>query len=756
MSLSFATLKRYIRITMAFPYYKQLNEMDCGPTCLRMIAKFYGKHFNTQDLRQDADFSKSGVSFLGLSEAAERKGFRTRGIRLTYRQLVDNARLPCILHWDSNHFVVLFRAASKWQRLLPERFRYDMLHVADPATSSLMLTKKEFLLHWNNNYLKGGEQGGFALLLEPSPKFYEQQSHREHKLNWSIVFQYLRTSRWPILQVFIALLVASGLQLILPFLTQSIVDNGISTRNTSFITIILIAQMTLVFSRTLVDFIRSRILLGISIVVNLSILSDFWIKLTRLPLSYFDTHRTGDTLQRINDNKTVQSFLTGSALSTALSVVNLLIYAVVLAVYRIELLLVFAIGSILYFAWIRFFLRFRRKINYQTFHNSSRENTATLQLIQGMQEIRLNNAQKLKRWEWENIQTSIFKLNLKTLSYSQLQQAGAMLITQGKDIVITFLAAKLVIQGDLTLGAMLAIQYIIGQMGGPIEQFVGFVQNAQDARLSMERINEVHQLNEEEDPSKTYITHLPEDKTIRINNLFFTYPGAGNITVLEDITMTIPAGQITAIVGISGSGKTTLLKLLMRFYDHYSGDITVGDVSLRYISPGFWRDNLGAVLQDGYIFNDTIAGNIAVGEEYPDYQRLIHCCKTANILSFIESLPAGLDTLLGAEGTGLSQGQKQRLLIARAVYRDPKYILFDEATNSLDANNERSIVQNLSDFFAGRTVIIVAHRLSTIRHADNIIVLGNGKILEEGTHSQLYAAEGKYFELVKNQLELDL
>jgi ATP-binding cassette subfamily B protein len=727
---------------MTFPYYKQLNEMDCGPTCLRMIAKYYGKHFNMQELRQESDLNKSGVSFLGLAEAAEKKGFRTRGVRLTFEQLTDGARLPCILHWDLHHFVVLTPPRSVRGRLFPRLFGNHTLYIADPATSLLALTKKEFLHHWNSNLVKGGEPSGFALLLEPSPKFYDQHSDREQKLNWSIVLQYLRTSHWQIAQVIIALLIASILQLILPFLTQSVVDNGISTRNVPFVTVILVAQLMLMFSKTVVDFIRSRILLVISIIVNLSILSDFWIKLTRLPLSYFDMHRTGDTLQRITDNKVVQSFLTGNALSTAFSILNLLIYAVVLAFYRIELLVVFAIGSGLYFGWIYLFLRFRRKINYQTFHNSSRENTATLQLIQGMQEIRLNNAEKIKRWEWENIQTSIFKLNLKTLSYSQVQQAGAMLITQGKDIVITFMAAELVIQGDLTLGAMLAIQYIIGQMGSPIEQFVGFVQSAQDARISMERINEVHQLHEEEDTSKTYITHLPEDKTIRLNNLFFTYSGAGNAAVLEDITLTIPAGKITAIVGSSGSGKTTLLKLLMKFYDHYSGEVMIGEMNLRYISPAFWRSTLGAVLQDGFIFNDTIAGNIAVGEEYPDYQRLIRCCKTANILSFIESLPAGLHAMLGAEGTGLSQGQKQRLLIARAVYRDPEYIFFDEATNSLDANNERSIVQNLSTFFAGKTVIVVAHRLSTIRHADKIIVLGTGKKLEEGTHSELYAAEG--------------
>jgi ATP-binding cassette subfamily B protein len=374
--------------------------------------------------------------------------------------------------------------------------------------------------------------------------------------------------------------------------------------------------------------------------------------------------------------------------------------------------------------------------------------------VQGMQEIRLNNAEQLKRWEWENIQAGIFKLNFKTLTYSQFQQAGALLINQGKDVVITFLVASLVIEGKLTFGAMLAIQYIIGQLSGPIEQFVGFAQSAQDAKISMERLNEIHQLKDEENINTTYIHQLPDNKTIRFNNLSFTYPGAGNEPVLESINLEIPEGKVTAVVGVSGSGKTTLLKLLLKFYDHYNGEIKIGETNFKYISSSFWRKQCGAVLQDGYIFNDTIARNIAVGGEVINYKKLIHCCKTANILSFIESLPNGFNTQLGSEGVGISQGQKQRLLIARSIYKSPEYLFFDEATNALDANNEKAIVENLQDFFKGRTVVVVAHRLSTVKNADKIIVLYEGKIAEEGTHQQLSQQRGRYFELVKNQLEL--
>lgn len=736
---------------ITFIFYKQLNAMDCGPTCLRMVAKYYGRHYNVDGIRQVAGYGKEGVSLLGISDAAEKIGFRTRGVQLTFNQLVNEATLPCILHWGQNHFVVL-PPFSKWKR-------QNKIKIVDPAKGMLSYAKEEFIQKWISTVNEAGEPVGTALLLEPTPEFYKQEGEKENKLSWGLVLQYLQNSKWQIGQVFIALFITSVLQLIFPFLTQSIVDTGINTQNIQYITIVLIAQLMLVFSRTMVDFIRSRLLLHISTIVNLSILSDFWIKLTKLPISYFDSHHTGDTLQRIGDHKQIQIFLTGTALTTLFSLFNFIIFAFVLAQYNVQLFFVFAVGSVLYFLWVQLFLRIRRKINYQTFHISAKENNATLQLVQGMQEIKLHNAEKLKRWEWENIQAGIFKLNFKNLTYSQIQQAGALLINQGKDVVITFLVASLVIEGKLTFGAMLAIQYIIGQLSSPIEQFVGFVQSAQDAKISMERLNEIHQLQDEEaflNPSEggTYIPSLPQERTLTFANLSFTYPGAGNEAVLENINLQIPEGKVTAIVGVSGSGKTTLLKLLLKFYDYYTGDIKIGETNFKYISPSFWRKQCGAVLQDGYIFNDTIARNIGVGDEVIDYSKLLHCCKIANILSFIESLPNGFNTQLGSEGVGMSQGQKQRLLIARAIYKDPEYLFFDEATNALDANNEKAIVENLQEFFKGRTVIIVAHRLSTVKNANKIIVLHKGAIAEEGTHQELSQLKGMYYELVKNQLEL--
>ncbi|MCD2424428.1 peptidase domain-containing ABC transporter [Niabella pedocola] len=714
-----------------------------------MIARYYGKVYSGETLRNMTGFNRGGVSLLGISDTAEKIGFRTTAAKVSFEQL-ESAIFPAIIHWNGNHFVVLTSVGKK------------EVKIADPSKGIISYTVSEFLKHWTSSKDRDGIDVGVVLLLEPTPIFYESEAEKEQKLSWTVVSKYLLTAKWQLIQVFIAFIITSLLTLIVPFLTQSVVDVGINAQNLQYVVIVLIAQAMLFFSQTIIGLIRSRIMLRISNILNIQILSDFWIKLTKLPVSYFDIHHTGDTLQRIGDHGKIQGFLLGTALSTVFSFFNFIIYAIVLMIYSIQLFFVFSVGSILYFVWVQLFLKIRRKINYETFHLSAKENNTTLQMIQGMQEIRLNNAEKQKRWEWENIQANVFKLGFKSLNYSQIQSAGAILINNVQGIVISFIVAKLVIDGKLTFGSMLAIQYIIGQLSGPIQQWVGFVQSFQDAKISMERLNEIHQLDDEEDKNKSYVTQLPEDKSIAINRLSFTYPGAGNEPVLEGIDLVIPEKKVTAIVGSSGSGKTTLVKLLLKVYEQYEGEIRVGSstvnskegLKFNFLSHPFWRSECGAVLQDGYIFNESIARNVAVGDEEIDYNKLIKSCSIANIHSFVESLPNGYYTKLGAEGTGMSQGQKQRLLIARAVYKDPEYLFFDEATNALDANNEKEIIENLDLFFKGRTVVIVAHRLSTVKNADKIVVLEKGKIEEEGTHDELSALKGKYYELVKNQLEL--
>jgi ATP-binding cassette subfamily B protein len=717
-----------------------------------MVAKHYGRTVNREALRQQAQISKEGVSMLGIAEAAEKIGFSTRGVTLTYGELIKEAKLPAILHWSQNHFIVIITVNRREVR------------IADPGWGIITYSKEEFCRQWiSTKDETTGEGLGVALLLEPMPAFYEQsdisestlrQSQDEKKLGWGRLFSYLTLHKKYIAQVFMAMGIASLLQLVFPFLTQSIVDTGISTGDLPFIYLVLIAQLVLFFSRMIVEFIRSRLLLFISTHINASILSDFWIKLMKLPISFFDTKMTGDIIQRLGDHKRIESFLTGSTLSVLFSLVNLVLFSVILLLYNKTIFFIFATGSILYFFWIKLFLKFRRQMDFKRFAIASKENTATMQLIYGMQEIKLNSAEQSRRWEWENLQAQLFKLGFKGLSLSQYQQAGVFFINEGKNILITFFVAKAVLEGQLTLGAMMAIQYIIGQLNSPVEQLIGFTQAAQDAKISLERLNEIHQLEEEEPAEKAFITRLPDDKGIKMESLSYTYPGAGNEPVLKNINLHIPEGKVTAIVGMSGSGKTTLLKLLLRFYENYSGEIRVGEASLKYISPRYWRKQCGSVMQDGYIFNDSIAKNVAVSDEMPDYQKLIHACKVANILSFVEGLPLGFNTKIGAEGNGISAGQKQRILIARAVYKNPEYIFFDEATNALDANNEKVIMENMGDFFHNKTVVVVAHRLSTVKNADNIIVLNNGEIAEQGTHNELTARKGEYFQLVKNQLEL--
>ena len=712
--------------------------MDCGPTCLRMVAKYYGRNFRLETLRQFCEISKEGVSLLGISDASEKIGFRSLGVKLNFRDLKES-ELPCILHWRQNHFVVLYKIQN------------NKYYLADPGNGLVMLAETEF----NNNWLGDTEtMEGIALLLAPTPQFYEQEDEKGSEIRWSFLLRYLIIYRKLIIQLLLGLGVGSILQLIAPFLTQSIVDIGINTRNLNFIFIILIAQIALIIGRVSVEFIRSWILLHMSTRVNISILTDFLIKLMKLPISFFDTKMTGDIMQRMNDQQHIESFLTGSTLTTIFSMFNLVVFSVVLVYYNIPIFLVFALSSILYIAWIVIFLKRRRVLNYKSFEVSAKNQSSIVQLISGMQEIKLNNCEQQRRWEWEHIQARLFKFNVKTLALSQYQQGGATFINEGKNILITFLSAEAVINGNLTLGAMVAIQYIVGQLSSPIEQLISFIQGFQDAKISLERLNEIHQMQDEESAAKEWNHTLPENKSLTINNLTFHYPGAGNEPVLENINLQIPEGKTTAIVGMSGSGKTTILKLLLRFYEPKKGEIKVGDQSIHNVGFRTWRSHCGVVMQDGFIFSDTIEKNIAVGDEYPDKEKLRHAIKVSNIQDFIDGLPLGLNTKIGAEGNGVSQGQRQRILIARAVYKNPQYLFFDEATNALDANNERVIINNLSEFFKGRTVIIVAHRLSTVSNADNIILLDKGRIVEQGTHNELTSLKGDYYKLVKNQLEL--
>ncbi|PJJ84440.1 peptidase domain-containing ABC transporter [Mucilaginibacter auburnensis] len=722
---------------LTFPHYKQQDQMDCGPTCLRIIGKHYGRALSIQRLRALCFVNKRGVNLLAISEAAEKIGFRTQGVKITLN-LLKEAELPCILHWRQNHYVVLYKIKG------------DKFYISDPVQGLIVSDEEAFTKNW---FSHRDFQNGVALLISPSPQFYQQEDDKV-RLSWFSIFRYFYDYKRLVIQLLIGLGIGTLLSLVTPFLTQAIVDIGVNTRNINFVYLILIAQVMLFIGSTSVNFIRSWILLHISTRVNISILTDFLIKLMKLPISYFESKTTGDIMQRMNDQQRIETFLTGTTLSTLFSLINLFVFTVILVYYDAVIFTVSLISTVVYVGWIALFLNRRRDLNYKQFDNSSSNQNNIVELVSGIQEIKLNNCEQQKRWGWEHIQAKLFKYKVQNLALNQYQQGGTLFINQAKNIIITFLSVKAVVNGEITLGGMMAIQYIVGQVSNPIDQLLGFVQSYQDAKISLERLNDVHELEDEESVDKEWIYNLPEIKTIAIKNLDFRYPGAGNDLVLENINLIIPHGKTTAIVGMSGSGKTTLLKLLLRFYEPEKGDIKVNETHLNQISFKTWRNACGTVMQDGFIFSDTIENNIAVGDEMPDKEKLAMAIKTANLDDYISELPFGLHTKIGSGASGLSQGQKQRLLIARAVYKNPDYLFFDEATNALDANNERVIMDNFNDFFFGRTVVIVAHRLSTVSNADNIIVMDKGKIIEQGTHQQLAALKGEYYGLVKNQLEL--
>lgn len=734
--------------------------MDCGPTCLRMIAKYYGKVFHIKTLRERSFITREGVSMLGISDAAESLGFRTLGVRLNWEQLVNDAPLPFIAHWKKNHFVVVYKISTKrnfLNVLLKNHTIKDIddvwIHVADPSRGLVKYKASEFKNAWFSTK-KDNEEKGHCLILEPTPEFYEVQDEKVDRKRWGYLFSYLRPYKSLILQLILSFVVASILQLILPFLTQAIVDKGVNYKDISFLAIILIAQLALIIGSASVGFIRGWIMLHLTTRVNISLISDFLAKLMRLPIAFFDSKMTGDLMQRMGDNGRIQGFLTSTAINIVFSAANFLIYSCIIAFYNLHIFGIFLLGSVLYVIWVSTFLRYRRELDNRRFAQSASNQSNIIQLITGMQEIKLNNCEKQKRWEWERIQAMLFKISVRGLMLGQYQGAGALVINGAKNFIITYLVAKSVIDGQMTLGMMLAMQYIIGQLNGPVESLIGFMQSWQDAKISLERLGEIQEKDAEDSDSALKTLELPSDRTITLKNLSFQYEGPHSPFVLENIDLVIPANKVTAIVGTSGSGKTTLLKLLLGFYLPTKGEIQVGASRLDAINCRVWRQHAGAVMQEGFIFSDTIANNIAISEETVDKERLYHAVTVANIRDFIESLPLGYNTKIGSEGHGISQGQKQRILIARAVYKNPDFLFFDEATNALDANNERTIMQNLDSFFKGKTVVVVAHRLSTVKNADNIIVLEKGKIVEQGRHIELSRNNGSYYQLVKNQLEL--
>lgn len=717
--------------------------MDCGPTCLRMVAEFYGRTISLSKLRTLSETTREGSSLRNIADTAEKIGFRTLGVKVTFQKFAEEAPLPCIVYWQQKHFVVVYK------------IKKDIVFVSDPAHGLLKYTQAEFIKNWIGNNADDNTEEGVALLLEPTPKLKKAETDDvENRQGISFLFGYLSKYKKFIIQLTIGLLAGSLLQLIFPFLTQSIVDIGIQNRDINFIYLILIAQLFLFFGRISIELIRGWILLHLSTRINISLISDFFIKLMNLPIAFFDSKMTGDIMQRITDHQRIEHLLTNTSLNTLFSFVNLLVFGAVLAWYDLTIFGVFMLGSFLYFGWIVIFLKRRKDLDYKRFSQLSAEQTKVIELISGMQEIKLHNAEQQKRWSWEYLQAKLFKIHTKGLVLEQTQTIGSNSINEIKNIFITILSAKLVIDGQITLGMMMAISYIIGQLNAPIQQLINFIYAWQDAKIALERLSEIHGKEDEENSTEEKITAIPISENIELKNVSFRYPGSSEF-VIKNLSLSILSNKITAIVGASGSGKTTLMKMLLKFYVPQEGEITIGKINLNNLRQKAWREKCGSVMQEGFIFNDSIANNIAVGEEHINREKLLRAVEVANIKEFIEKLPLAYNTKIGMSGVGMSTGQKQRLLIARAVYKNPDIIFFDEATSALDANNEKVIMENLNQFFKDKTAVVIAHRLSTVKNADQIVVLDKGKIIEKGTHDELINLKGSYYNLVKNQLELE-
>lgn len=722
-----------------FPYVQQLGIKDCGPACLKMIAKWYGKNYDLNYLRQKCNITKIGVNMLGISEAAESIGFRTLGVRIDIEKLKKAMDAgPMIVHWNMDHFVVLYK------------IKKNRFYISDPAKGLVSLKQSDFINAW-----KAKQDKGYALLLEPGQEFYsDRREGEEQKADFSVLWPYFIRYRRYFIQIFLGMALGSVIALVGPFLTQSLVDIGINRQDVHFVYLILGAQIALFIGTTFIEIIRGWILMHIGTRINISMVSDFFRKLMNLPLNFYEQYVVGDLMQRIGDHNRIEKLLTVNTLSTIFSFVNILVLGTILLFYNVSIFLVFFAGSFLGLLWIYIFLNRRRNIDFRFFDAYSKNNNKVLEILDCIQDIKISNATRQKRWEWEELQSNLYDVKMKSMVLSQVQGIGSGIIQHLVGIIITFISAKSVIDGKITLGTMFAINMIVGQISGPIGQILGFVSTFQDAKIGLERINDISTKDDEDPPSHTLVTHIPPAESIKIENLTFYYGSESLDPVLDNINLEIEAGKVTAIVGASGSGKTTLMKLLLKFYNPNKGSIYLGSYSFKSLNHAMWRKNCGVVLQDGQLLSGTIAENISLGQ-HTDNEKVIESAKLANIDSFINEMPLGYMAQIGREGTQVSTGQKQRLLLARAIYKDPAYLFLDEATSALDAENEKKIIENLDTFFKDRTVVVVAHRLSTVKNADKIIVLDKGRIIETGNHHELVANKGAYYHLVKNQLELE-
>lgn len=720
-----------------FPISYQLDTMDCGPSCLEMLARYHGRKVSKQLVRSLCQQDRQGTSLAGLARASEALGFRTLSVKVSFDDLKQKAPLPCIAFWPHGHFVVI------------RRIRGNSVDLADPGAGLTTYTRAEFETCW----LDPDQQNwGVILLLEPTRQLLRVESKPSSTtffdLSWPL-WRDVRRHLWPL---GIGVTVVLFVQLILPFLSAAVVDAGVLNRNLNLVFVILLAQLVLVFSRISVTLLQECLLAYVGVRIDMRLVSQFLMKLTRLPLSFFDGKLIGDLFQRINDHKSLQQLLTGTLWQVLLATLTLIVFGAALAVFQPLLFAVYLVGSLMYVGYIVLFIKRQRQLNFKTFHLSAQKQGIVIEFLAGMQEIKLNNAEQQRRWQWEAAQHAIGKVQVKSQMLSHFQGSGGLAINEIKNLVLTLLVAQAVINAEMSIGTMVAVQYVIGQLSWPLNQIATLIGQSHEAALSYQRAKEIHQISDEEDASAGV---RPDERSdIEFRNVSFAYGGTSRKTLFQNLSFKIPAGKTTAIVGRSGSGKTTLLRLILKFYAPDDGQILLGSGNLNDVSHRQWRDLCGIVMQDGYIFSDTVARNIAVADEMVDMKRVAEVARLAEIDQFVESLPLNYETRIGRDGVGISRGQSQRILIARALYKDPKYMFFDEATSALDAETESVIVDRLRNVMRGKTAVVIAHRMSTVRHADQIILVDGGKVVEVGTHEELVDHRGSYYSLVRNQLDL--
>lgn len=713
-----------------------MDSQDCGPASLKMIAKYYGRYYSLQYLRDKCGITKEGISIKNLSIGAEAIGLRTLAIRCQLQDIVERVSLPCIAFWNQNHYVVVYHADNKH------------IWVSDPMKGRVRYSHEAFAKGW----VVSGESGGILLGIEPTVDFDSSEAEiRQRRETLSGILKYFAPYRNNFLLVFFVMFVVTLLQALLPFISKAVIDVGIKTSDIQFINMILIGNAAILVSIMVFNVIRDWVLMHITARVNIALISDYLIKLMKLPITFFETKLVGDILQRARDHERIRNFIMNNSLSVIFSSLTFVVFSVILLIYDPSIFYIFLSGSILYIGWVLLFMSVRKRLDWQYFELVSKDQSYWVETVSSMQDIKINNYERSRRWKWEGIQATLYKVNKKVLAVTNMQNLGAQFIESMKNMAITFFCATAVIKGEITYGTMISTQFIIGMLNGPLVQFINFVVSAQYAKISFLRMNEIRQLQDEEEIVSSGTDNIvPDHGTIKLSNISFRY-NANTPLVLEWVNLTIPENKVTAIVGGSGSGKSSLLKLLVRLYKPSYGTIDINGIDMNTISLQGWRDRIGVVMQDGHLFNDTIKNNIVLDDDKVDYNKLEDCCQIAQIASEIHSMPKGFETKIGENGRGISGGQKQRILIARALYRNPRYLFLDEATNALDTVNERKIVDALNSAFESRTVVVVAHRLSTIMHADQIVVLDKGHVVEIGKHDELLEKRGYYYRLVSSQ-----